>query len=295
LAERYFDRALEIDPDYALAHKGMAFVWAGRQQFGFAPPAEAGPEMRAAAQRALEADSTIAEVQFILGTTRTWADWDWVGGEQAFRRALELNPSYAEAHAYYSHLLAFLARPDEAMEQAELAVDMDPLNPLIRAMSCVTLRLVGRYDAAIARCEEALRADPMYPLALRGLASALRDSGRQDEYLEHNIAFLRSRGDEERAQVLEEGYDEGGFERAMALAAELLVARSGVEFVQPQDVAHAFADAGEAERALDWLERALRVRDPQMPYLAVVRWPEEIQNHPRFRELLRQMGLPERD
>ncbi len=102
-AERYFERALEIDPDYALAHKGMASVWIGRRQFGLISPADAEPQIRAAVQRALEADSTIAEVHFTLAVMRTWTDWDWESAEEAFRRALDLNPNYAEARAFYSH------------------------------------------------------------------------------------------------------------------------------------------------------------------------------------------------
>ncbi len=295
LAEQYFARALEIDPDYALAHKGIAHVWGGRQQFGLASPAEAGPLVRAAVQRALQADSTMAEVQFILALMRTWTDWDWEGAEQAFRRAIELNPNYAEARAYYSHLLMFLARPEEAKEQADLAVATDPLNSVIGALSCVALAHIGHLDEAIMRCEETLRVDPTQPVARDGLAMALYYLGRHDEYLALNIASYRSLGDEELALVLEQGYDEGGFERAMALSAEMLVARSGIEYVQPADIVYAFADAGEAERALDWLETAFQMRDPGMPYLAVRKWPEEVRTHPRFREVLRQMGLPERD
>ena len=295
LAEQYFARALEIDPDYALAHKGIAVVWGGRQQFGLVSPAEAAPKVRAAAQRALEADSTIAEVHFTLALLRTWMDWDWEGAEEAFRRALEINPNYAEARAYYSHLLAFLARPDEAMEQADLAVAMDPLNSLIGALTCVTLGLVGRYDEALVRCEETLRVDPTQPVARGGRDIAWRGLGRYDEALEQSLANIRSRGDEELARVFEQAYDEGGFERVSALRAERLVARSEIEFVPPTSIAGNFAVAGNVERALDWLERGLQIGDPQMPYAAARRWPEEVQNHPRFREIRRRMGLPGRD
>jgi tetratricopeptide (TPR) repeat protein len=273
----------------------MAAVWLGLQQFGLVSPAEAGPKARAAVQQALEADSTIAEVQFILAVMRTWIDWDWQGAEQAFRRALTLNSNYAEARAYYSHLLVFLARPDEAMQQADLAVAMDPLNPLIGALTCVTLSHIGRYEEAAARCEEILRADPTQPVAHGGLGHALLSSGRYEEHLAATIANARSRGDEEFAQALEQGFEEGGFERAMALAAEILVAQSEVGFVMPSRVARAFAYSRDSERALDWLERGVEVHDPEMPYSVGGTWPEEVLSHPRFREVLRQMGLPERE
>jgi len=295
LAEQYFQRALEIDPGYALAHKGMADVWGGRQQFGMVSPAEAGPKARAAAERALEADSTIAEVHYIIAVLRTWTDWDWQGAEEAFLRALDINPSYAEARAFYSHLLLFLARGEEAIEQADLAFAADPLNSLIGALSCVTLSYVARYEDAMARCDEALRVDPTNPVALDGRNNALRSAGRLDEFLANEIVRARALGDEEWAQVLERGYEEGGYRRAVRDVAELLAARSEVTYVPPSWIGDMFAEAGETETALDWLERGEQLRDPNMPYMASGEWPEEIQTHPRFKELVRRMGLPPRE
>ena len=292
LAEQYFQRALEVDPDYALAHKGIAAVWGGRQQFGLVSPAEAGPMVRAAARRALAADSTVAEVQFALAVQRTWSDYDWDAADHAFQRALELNPSYAEARAFYSHLLVFLARPDEASEQADLAVTMDPLNPLISGLSCVTLSFVGRNEEAIERCQGVLRSDPTQPVAHDGLGNALRNLRRYDETQVTLIARARAMGDDEMERMLETGYAEGGFERAMALMAETLVVRSEVGFVPPGWIAYAFFDAGDMENALDWFERGVDIRDPTIPYLAASTWWEELEAHPRFRELVRRMGLP---
>jgi tetratricopeptide (TPR) repeat protein len=295
LAEQYFERALEIDPDYALAHKGIAFLWSARQQFALVSPAEAQPNVRAAAQRALEADSTIADVHFTLALMRTWMDWDWAGGEEAFRRALELNANYAEARAYYSHLLVFLGRSEEAVEQADLAVALDPLNSLIGALSSGILLHIGRYEEAAAGFEQALRADPTQRVALDGIVPALGMLGRYDEFMAIQISRSRDQGDEELAQVLEQGYAVGGFERAMALKAEFLVARSEVEFVEPYSVAESFALSGDSERALDWLERGLDMHHPAMPYLVEGTWPEAVRNHPRLQEIRRRMGLPERD
>lgn len=83
---------MEKDPDYAPAHAGMSLVWAGRQQFGLTLPREATPRAKAAALKALELDSTLVEPYYSLATVRTWGDWDWEGGEIAFRRAIALNP-----------------------------------------------------------------------------------------------------------------------------------------------------------------------------------------------------------
>ena len=104
-ALQYFELALEKDPNYTLAYTGIAAVWGSRHQHGLGPTREAGPRAKAAALKALELDSTLAEVQHRLAAVRVWTDWDWEGGEAEFRRALEINPNYAGAHSAYSHLL----------------------------------------------------------------------------------------------------------------------------------------------------------------------------------------------
>ncbi|MCZ6756511.1 MAG: protein kinase [Gemmatimonadetes bacterium] len=292
-AERYFTLALEIDPDYALAHQGISFVWGARQQMGLASPDEAGPKAGSAAQRALLLDSTLAEVHLSMANQLTGTEWDWQGADVAFRRALELNPSYAEARAFYSHLLVFLGRLDEASEQADLAVAADPLNSLISALSCVALSFVGRFEDAAELCDAALEADPTHPVALSGRGNVLRSSGRIEEYLQHEIASARMRQDEEYAETLEAGYRKNGIEGAFAGAAELMVARSEFGFVSPTWIADAFEDAGNDERALDWLERGEEMRDPGMPYRVTATRSPALWDHPRFQAIRRRMGLSE--
>ena len=132
IAMDYFQRALEKDPNYALAYAGIARVWTSRQQMGFVPPREAEPRAKAATAKALELDSTLAEVHHRLAVVRGWTDWDWQGADAEFRRALEINPNYAEARAVYSHLLMIMSRPEEAMGQIERALELDPHNPCSR-------------------------------------------------------------------------------------------------------------------------------------------------------------------
>jgi TolB-like protein/tRNA A-37 threonylcarbamoyl transferase component Bud32 len=293
LAERYFTRALEIDPDYALAYQGIAAVWGARMQMGIASPGEADPLQRRAAERALQLDSTLAEVHLSVANQRTWGEWDWQGGEAAFLRALELNPSYAEARAFYAHLLVFLGRREEASTQADLAIAADPLNSLISALSCVALSFIDRYQDATKLCDAALEADPTQPVALSGRGNVLYFSGRLEEYLQHKIASARLRRDEEYAETLEAGYRQNGIEGAFAGAAELLVARSESGFVPPAWIADAFADAGNDERALDWLERGEEMRDPGMPYSVTAARRTALWDHPRFQAIRRRMGLSE--
>jgi TolB-like protein/Tfp pilus assembly protein PilF len=122
-ALHYFEQALKTDPNYALAYTGISWVWMGRQQMGLVIPSEATPKAKDAAQRALELDDTLADVHYTWACIKTWSDWDWEGGEQAFKRALELKPNHAEALVYYSNLLCYMDRMDEALAKAERAME----------------------------------------------------------------------------------------------------------------------------------------------------------------------------
>ena len=113
-AMQYFELAKEKDPKYALAYAGICDVWIGRQQMGIAPPSEAGPKAFEAATKALELDHMRAEVHYSVAIMKVWGMWDWEGGELTLRKTNELNPNYAEGHAFYAHLLNILGRPEEA-------------------------------------------------------------------------------------------------------------------------------------------------------------------------------------
>ena len=160
IAMNYFQRALEKDPNYALGYAGIARVWTSRQQMGFVPPHEAGPRAKAATAKALELDSTLAEGHHRVAVVRGWTDWDWEGAEAEFRRALEINPNYAQARAVYSHLLMIMRRPEEAMAQIERALELDPHNPKYQAFYGADLELLRRYDDAIAQLRKAHGTEP---------------------------------------------------------------------------------------------------------------------------------------
>lgn len=291
LAEQYFARALRFDSSSALAHMGIAAVWGGRQQFGLASPSEAGPKMQAAVQRAVALDSTIPEVWFAVANARTWGEFDWAGGVAAFERSLALNPSFAEAHAYYSHLLMFLGQMDAAREQADLAVTLDPLNPLIGALVCTVYTFLEANESVVERCRDVLALDPSQPVAQDGLRTALLHLGREDEVVAFDIARARATGEEEMARAVEEAAAEGGFALAQRRQAEALAVQSESSFVPPSWIAEAYGDAGDVELAVDWMERALAIRDPSLPYLASDRFWHGVWENDRFQALRVRMKL----
>ncbi len=298
VAERYFELALEKDPSYAPAYEGLAWVWAVRQQRNIVLPDEAGPKARAAALRAIELDDSSAGAHEALAVVRTWTDWDWAGAEPEWRRALELDPTVANTHAYFAQFLAITGRADEAIPHSERALELDPFNPLYQRFYAGVLCSARRFDDAMAAARGAL-GNPGGELECAFVSKGMRD--------EH-VALQRerlARGDPERLAAFDEGLAEAGYEGAMRRVADLLAARyersggvpdPGAEMVQSQPayiIAVWYLWAGDYERTVDWLERAFEVREPNLPYLGFQPYFDPLRSDPRFQELLRRVGLPQ--
>jgi TolB-like protein len=292
-ALQYFQSALEKDPNYAPAYAGISLVWAGRQQMGFTSPSEAAPKAKAAALKAVALDDTAAEAHFVLAAVTTWSDWNWAAAEPEFRRAIDLNPSYPDARAYYSHLLNHLRRPEEAMAQIQRALELDPFNSLFHSLYSADLLYVRRYDDAIAQARSALRTNPDDPVARNILWFAFSLKGMYQEALLESKAYLNSQyGDREVQEALDRGYAEGGYPGGMRRAAEALAARFRKTYAAPFDIAGLYVGAGQNAQALGWLEKAFEARDPNLPYLGVP-YLDSLRSDPRFQDLVRRMNLPQ--
>jgi TolB-like protein len=298
-AERYFEQAIEEDPSYAPAHAGLAWVWAARQQIGAFSPSEAGPKAKAAAERAIALDESSDVAHEVLAVINTWTDWDWDAAKREFRRALELNPNNANAHAYYAHFLAIVGRIDEAVEHSERSIELDPYNPLFTALYGTVLNFDRRHDDAIATAHAALELQPGSWVAEAVLQAAFIAKGMKEEQLE--LQRERIARDPGRVAAFEEGLSEGGYEGAQRAVADLLAERYGLakgvpdagaeQVFLPDSIAWRYCDAGDYQRAIDWLEEAYEVRDPMLPYIGDPGY-DPLRSDPRFQELVRRMGLP---
>ena len=169
--------ALEKDPTYAPAYVGLAWVWACRNQLGFSPPSEAVPKAGAAALKAVELDDNLAEAHYALAAVKTWHDWDLPTVGSEWKRAVELDPNYADGLAMYSHFLTIMSRPDEAMAQIERALELDPFNVTVQSFHVIDLVFVRRYDEAIVQAQKALKMEPGQGVANQGLFMALSVKG----------------------------------------------------------------------------------------------------------------------
>jgi len=290
-ALQYYELAVGIDSTYAPAYAGIALVWGGRAQMGYIPMSVAAKQGEWAEAKALALDSSLAEVHYMVGARRAWLDWNWDGAMQSLRKSVELKPNLAEAHAYFSHLLFMLKRPEEAMEHIEEALRLDPFNPLIKSLYAMDLMYARRYDEVIRLLRKTLETSPGEPIALSTLRSAYHQKKMYDEALEAWRLSYEARGDREAIQALNQGRAEGGYSRALQNLAEMLIERSKTSYVTPWQVATLYTRAGMKEEALDWFEKAYEAHDPNMPYLSVDPIFDDLRDHPRFQAILKRMGL----
>jgi TolB-like protein/Tfp pilus assembly protein PilF len=290
-ALEYFELALKKDPNYAPAHSGVALVWMGRQHMGYTAPREAGPKMKAAALKAIELDNTLAQAHYSLACVNLYSEWDWAGAEVEFKRAIELNPNYPDARALYSNYLMIMKRPEEATAQIQRALELDPFNAMFHGWHAANLTMAGRYDEAIAEFRKALRASPDLAFAHWMISDIAFSKAMYEESLAEMKAYYA--GDREVEDALTQGYAQSGYRGAMRRAADTLAGRGRKSYVLPSDVAGLYVWAGEKAQALEWLEKALEVRDPNLPsMLNGDPTFETLRSDPRFQDLLRRMNFP---
>ena len=204
-ALEYFETAANLDPDFALAHFGISSAWAARVQIGLVPRAEGAARADAALEKALALDDSLPEVQMALGNRATWNQWDWPTAESSYQRALDLNPSLAEAHMFYSHYLYIVQRPREGAAEIQRALELDPLNDLVRQFYGMTLRFERRFDDAITHARQVLQTSPNSPSAWASLSESLYRLRRYDESLEAARRAIGARGNYEVAAALSSG------------------------------------------------------------------------------------------
>jgi serine/threonine-protein kinase len=292
-AMQYFNLALEKDPNSALAYAGISQVWVWYNQMGVAPPHEAVPEAMAAAEKALELDSSLAEVHYALALIKTWGEWNWEEAEKAFLRAIELNPNYPDPRIFYSHFLIIMKRPKEAIVQMDRALELDPFNVMFQALYAADLLYLRRYDEAIEMCRDVLRTVPNHWLAAAILIQASHQKGMYDLSVETTKSFFQLMGFNEGATLLTHVYEESGYRAAMTSLAEMLEEASKTTHIPPYMIADQYALAGNKDKTLLWFEKAVDSRDPNMIYYGEMpHFFDLLKNEARYQELLRKMNLP---
>ena len=291
IALQYFDLALEIDSNNALAQVGVSDVWGIRYQAGMVQRQEAMPLITTAIEKALELDNTLADAHAALAASKCFHEWDWEGAEKEFQQALKLNPNLADAHASYSHLLCIMGRTEEALPHIELALELDPLNPLKYVFYGFVLTYNRRYDDAIAVGRTAREIEPKNPFSLGGMAEELWAKGKYDEALAIYRKILAD--DAELTAALEDGFKKASYKGAARAVADLRAERYGKpgKSERAMTISGIYQQAGDYDLAIDWLEKAYEEHDPSLPYIGHPS-NDPLRSYPRFQDLLRKMNLP---
>jgi TolB-like protein len=291
LALQYFDLALQLDPNNALAHVGISRVWGGRYQMGISLRNEAVPLAIESVEKALELDNTLAEAHYWLACTRTWYEWDWESAETEFKKALNLSPNFSDVHAFYSHFLCHMGRTDEALPYIEWAIKLNPLNPLFHSLYGIVLVYLQRFDDALAAARTALDMVPNLGVARTAIFLAYTGNGMKEEL----IAYHRERlaKNSELIAAFERGLEKAGYESALRATGDLRSEwfRKPGKRVRAWDICFDYLQACDYDLALEWLEKAYEDHEPNLPYIGWFIF-DPLRSYPRFQELLRKMNLP---
>lgn len=290
LAQQQFEQAIEVDSTYAEAHAGLALAYCARAELRTMPPAEAYERAKGAAMRAIALDEACADAHVALGTVLFFSEWDWVGAERSFVRALDLNPAHTEARLAYGRLLDALDRGDEALEQKRRALERDPLSPQVHLQICQSYWNQRRYDDAIEWANKALAIDPQHLLAREFLAGAYWAIGDFDRHMAENVKHAEAYGmSSEALEPLRQTYAVGG--RVAVAHAAIDHARANPGQVPDLQLAVLGGEVGDLDLAFHHLQRAIDARDPCLVHLAVAPQWDPLRADPRFAPCLTRMRL----
>jgi TolB-like protein/Flp pilus assembly protein TadD len=292
LAAQYFLQAMQLDPDYALAHVGLSQLCGFQAQAGLITPKEARERCMPPTRKALDLDASLPEAHASYAENLTWHQFNWEEAEPAFLRAIDLNPSYTEARMFYSHYLTLMGRGEEGTEQMSLALQLDPLNPFVQGLSGAQLLMIGDFQGAVRVIEDVMASTPGFGFGYFITWQAYHVLGEKDKAIAAAANHFRvTRGDPTGALALEKAYVNGDYPGALLHAAGVLTEHSKTAHVQPMTIGILYEQAGEVEKAIDWFEIAHREYDPDAPYMGVLTHSHAVHSNPRFIKLLRDMKL----
>ena len=291
LAAQYFQQAVELAPDSALAYAGQAKLCAFQTQMAMIQPQVARERCLPPIEKALELDDSLPEAHFAYAAYVTWLRYNWEEGEAAFQRAIDLNPSYAGARQFYSHLLTMTGRIEEGTEQMRLALELDPFNPFVQTLHGVQLLMADDLQGAVRVTEKALASAPGFGFGYWNLVPPYHYLGEKDKAIAAGASALRFFNEPEAALALETTYAESGYHAAWLSEAQAVEELFKTGEIDPFAVGYTYHLAGEVEKAIDWYELEYQVTGPNAPYLGAMIKTPAIQSNPRFIKLLRDMKL----
>jgi serine/threonine-protein kinase len=288
-AIEYFQQAIALDPNYALAYVGLSNNYRGLVANSLLDPKEYMPKVEAAVRKALELDETLADAHAALANFLR-ETWDWTGAEREYQRAIALNPSLAGAHRGYAAFLNDMGRHDEALGEVTRARELDPLNPFAGTQVGFRLFFARRYDEAIETLKRELDRGVSLTAVVLGYTYDAKGM-YSDAIAAYRLAIERGDNGSSTQIFLAAAYAHAGDrQQAQAILKRL---ETGKAYVSPGELAVLYAALGEREQAFTSLEKAFAARDLQLQYLGADPSFDSLRSDPRFEDLLRRVGLPQ--
>src|SRR5271154_5262356 len=293
VALAYFNQAIEEDSKYAQAYSGLADTYAllGDWQYAVMPFKEALPKAKVAALRALELDSSLSEAHTSLGYSLRAFDWDFDSAGKEFRRAIEINPSYATAHHWNAMNLGLLGRPKEALVEMRKAENLDPLSLIINSDLAEFFLLTHSYDESVKQSGKVIEMDPAFAIGHKQLGDAyLLKQMDKEAVAELQKAVRLSGGSPICIADLARAYVASGKMNEAEKLLSDLEKSSNASFTNAPHIAMIYASMGDHEQAMHWLERAYEERFN--PSILLRAGFDPLRSDPRFEDLMRRIGLP---
>lgn len=288
----YLSQAIQMDPNYALAHAELGQCISVPCYYGSVDPNVAYPKARVAALRALEIDPILAEGHEVLATILKNYDWNWMDAEKEYKRAIELNPNYATAHYHYSYLLAELGRFEEAIREATEALSRDPMSALLNAGLAFVLLNARKLDQCIQQALTATEVDPNMTLCYWTLGTAYEQQGKYREAIEAYEKCIALGGGVALSKAfIGHVYGKTGEREKAWDALRELQELSKTRYVPSVASAIVYDGLMEKDFAIEALNRACENRDTDIILIKV--WPhfDNLRDDPRFQEVERRVGL----
>ncbi|MGQ0541412.1 MAG: winged helix-turn-helix domain-containing protein [Blastocatellia bacterium] len=284
----HFNRAIELDGGFALAHAGLAETYAIYPFYAVNQDKESLPKARVAATRALEIDGELAEAHTVLGYVQSQYDFDWIGAERSYLRAIELNPNHANTRQWYGEFLTFQARFDESLVQMQKAIDLDPTSLSANAAPALAYNASRQFDKTLEVTDRVLQMDANFLIAQHYRARALFFMGRREEAFEtYRKAIANSRGSAffmtDFAFMNGKVGNESEARRVLAELTEI----AKQKHVSPIHFAYVHLGLNERDKAFEYLRKAVAEHDHNVILFKVGINFDDVRNDPAFVEILR--------
>jgi len=292
----YLNSAIEKDPDWAPLYIALAQYWMWAIQWNYELPAVALPKAYENLNKALELDPDLPDAHYLNGWIAFVSEWDWAKAESEFLKALAINPNDANSRIFYAHLLCVLQRQDEASPQAQFALDLDPLNPVVQILFSAAQLFINECEADLTQIEKLLADDPNnFGANYMHNNTAIYCGDYETAIVTEKLilqTFFREEFDEDVGKEIEKIFEEKGYfaayEKVVAIWEDLF----NPNLMSPMELAIIYTKANQYDKIMDLIEKAYEIRDHTMPYIVTKAYNfEPLYDNPRFIAIVEKMNL----